>query len=199
MHEGLNIVHPARLPPEPWANGGGVTRTLLAWPDPRHWWLRISVADVAQAGPFSVFPGVDRWFAVLAGDGVRLRTQGQPPIELRTGQASMHVFRGDDATECELLGGPTRDLNLMLRRRMAQAIVRELRDGTLRSDAELLGCFTCEPGALAVGADTQLELTGHTLAWIANPDRGPLECRFTGAVPRGWWFESSRGPVDDED
>lgn len=198
MRERVNIVHPGQVPPEPWANGGGVTRTLLAWPEPRHWWLRISVADVAQAGPFSVFPGVDRWFAVLTGDGVRLHTLGQPAIELRSGQAAMHVFRGDDATGCELLGGPTQDLNLMLRRREARAVVRDLRDGALQSDAELLGCFSCGIGTVAIGADPPVELSAHTLAWMANPARSPLECRFSGPVPRGWWFESSPVAVNDD-
>ena len=77
------MAHPTQVEPERWANGGGWTRTLLAWPDPARWALRISVADVEQAGPFSVFPGVDRWFAVLEGDGVRLATAGQASVVVR--------------------------------------------------------------------------------------------------------------------
>ena len=42
--------------------------------------LRISVADIEAHGPFSNFEGVDRWFGVLQGEGVRL-----DQCELRSG------------------------------------------------------------------------------------------------------------------
>ena len=63
---------PARLVPGErvaarWRNGGGRTRELLAWPDAADWKVRVSVADVESDGPFSAFPGVQRWFAVLEG------------------------------------------------------------------------------------------------------------------------------------
>ncbi|MBQ4703087.1 HutD family protein, partial [Escherichia coli] len=38
-------------PLQPWRNGGGVTRQLLAWPDDENWLLRISMANVSQDGP----------------------------------------------------------------------------------------------------------------------------------------------------
>src|SRR5258706_8972671 len=55
------------IAPAPWRNGGGLTRELLAWPDRSDWIVRISVAEILASGPFSEFPGVDRWFAVLHG------------------------------------------------------------------------------------------------------------------------------------
>ena len=65
----------ANAAPQPWRNGGGVTRELLCLPagSGNDWTLRISVADIDADGPFSPFPGVTRWFAVLDGAGVRLR------------------------------------------------------------------------------------------------------------------------------
>src|SRR4051812_3988364 len=77
-------VHAVRIdtddvPPSPWRNGGGVTRELLRVPVPDDagaaaggWLLRISLADIASDGPFSAFEGMDRWFAVVGGAGVRL-------------------------------------------------------------------------------------------------------------------------------
>lgn len=67
------IVHLDDVAPRPWRNGGGVTRELVAWPHAQHWIWRMSVAEVAHSGPFSRFEGVQRWFAVLAGAGVRLQ------------------------------------------------------------------------------------------------------------------------------
>ena len=99
--------------PQPWRNGGGVTRELLTWPHGDAWKVRVSVADIDADGPFSVLEGVERWFAVLEGEGVALEfaegvrqvTRDDPALR----------FDGASAPMCRLLGGPTRDLNLMLR------------------------------------------------------------------------------------
>ena len=99
---------------QPWRNGGGATRELLARPAGDAWRVRVSVAEVAADGPFSSFPGVTRWFAVLEGRGVELTVDGR--------RASLHGERrrrspspARPTTICRLLDGPTRDLNLMLR------------------------------------------------------------------------------------
>lgn len=97
--------------PQPWRNGGGVTRELLAWPALDRWRIRLSVADIQAPGPFSLFPDVERWFAVLEGDGVVLRLHGTAHRLTRT-DAPFH-FHGDAAVDCELVGGATRDFNLM--------------------------------------------------------------------------------------
>jgi uncharacterized protein len=97
---------------QPWRNGGGVTREFLAWPDRDNWTVRISVADIMHDGPFSSYPGVERWFAVLAGNGVRL-TLPEGPRELTESSAPLR-FDGGDAPACHLLNGPTRDFNLMI-------------------------------------------------------------------------------------
>lgn len=61
-----------RVEPQPWRNGGGTTRELLAWPrGAAEWQLRISVADITRDGAFSRFDGIDRGFAVVDGAGVR--------------------------------------------------------------------------------------------------------------------------------
>ena len=206
----MKLVHPTQVSPERWANGGGWTRTLLAWPDPRHWSVRISVADVETAGPFSVYPGVDRWFAVLEGGGVRLTTASRAPTLVRVGDDEMHEFPGDAVTDCELLAGATRDLNVMVRRADARATVRALpgaaaasvlrssvqRQGTtvteLRTDAALIGCFVCDDAQVATaGAAGSVTLPRHTLAWFANRKREMLDWRLAAPVPRGWWIEAN--------
>ena len=68
--------HQIRLqdtPVSPWKNGGGTTQTLVCWPKPSDWVFRMSVARIDSDGPFSEFKGVDRWFAVLSGEGVVLQ------------------------------------------------------------------------------------------------------------------------------
>ena len=71
------------MPPTPWRNGGGRTRTLWTWPADcvdDAWQLRVSLADIDADGPFSAFPGVQRWFAVLQGAGVRLQLPAGPQV-----------------------------------------------------------------------------------------------------------------------
>lgn len=105
------MVSLAATPPQPWRNGGGATRELLAWPTASDWHVRMSVAEVASAGPFSRFEGVERWFAVLEGDGVVLRIDGREQPLTRASEAFR--FDGGAAVHCALPGGRTRDFNLM--------------------------------------------------------------------------------------
>ena len=108
-----HTLHLADVAPQAWKNGGGLTRELLAWPAADNWRIRLSVADITADGPFSVFPGVERWFAVLQGQGVCLSVDGAA-TELGAGSTPF-TFDGAAQTDCKLLGGATRDFNLMLR------------------------------------------------------------------------------------
>jgi uncharacterized protein len=110
----MKTVRLVDCPETPWRNGGGRTRELLVWPSADDWTVRVSVAEVEASGPFSPYPGVQRWFAVLEGAGVRL-TLPHGEAVLRVGDAPVH-FAGEAAPPCTLVHGPTRDLNLMLRR-----------------------------------------------------------------------------------
>ena len=108
-----HVVRLNEVAPTPWRNAGGNTRELLAWPDSAAWRWRASVAEVVRAGPFSIFTGVQRWFAVLEGDGVCLTTGGCRQTLVK-GDAPL-AFDGAVPTGCELLGGATQDFNLMVR------------------------------------------------------------------------------------
>jgi imidazolonepropionase len=94
-------VRTAEVASQPWRNGGGVTRPLLVRPRGDAWQVRVSVADVSVNGPFSRFPGVQRWFAVLDGAGVVL-TIGSTEHLLDTGSDAFS-FRGDVAVRCRLV------------------------------------------------------------------------------------------------
>lgn len=65
------IVTPAEWRAEPWKNGRGVTHVIARWPefeDTGDYDVRISVAKVTEGGPFSTFPGYQR-FTTLLDDG----------------------------------------------------------------------------------------------------------------------------------
>ena len=125
----MNVVHLADCPFVPWRNGGGRTRELLAWPSAQDWLLRVSVAEIDADGPFSPYPGIERWFAVLGGAGVVLALP-QGETTLRAGSAAVS-FAGEAAPTCHLIDGPTQDLNLMLRRGANTSWHGVFADGTL--------------------------------------------------------------------
>lgn len=107
------VVRADDIAPTPWKNGGGLARDLLCSPSASDWTWRISLADVNADGPFSRYPGVQRWFAVVDGAGVELDFGGRR-VTIRAGESPLE-FDGAAAPGCRLIDGPTRDLNLMLR------------------------------------------------------------------------------------
>lgn len=147
----------------PWRNGGGSTRELLAWPAAADWRVRISVADVEQDGPFSAFPGIERWFAVLEGAGVALRLGGA--TNLLSADSAPLRFDGAAAVDCALLDGPTRDFNLMAPPGRAR-LLRVRR--TQRLDAApgtLVGLYAHHGGARVTRDGQERDVPAATLAW----------------------------------
>ena len=65
---------------------------------------RISVATIAQAGPFSAFAGVDRQITLLDGDGVHLHSADGQINHALDQRWQPFAFSGDVALVCTLLG-----------------------------------------------------------------------------------------------
>lgn len=123
----------------PWKNGGGTTREIAAWPpaaglDAFDW--RLSIADVAADGPFSAFPGIDRQIVLLDGDGVRLRARDGSFDHRLAAVGEPFAFAGEATVDATLLGGPTRDFNVMTRRGHCRASVASTGDEIAHTDAE---------------------------------------------------------------
>lgn len=98
----------------PWANGRGSTKEIATHPSGDAWVWRLSLADVNEDGPFSLLPDTDRSLVVAAGKGMRLHIGGSDATVVHTFESVS--FAGDLPTSAELLDGPVRDLNLMVRR-----------------------------------------------------------------------------------
>jgi len=161
----LRLIHAQECAPQPWRNGGGKTRELLVWPPRGEWQLRISRADIAANGPFSAFPGVQRWFAVLEGAGVALALP--VPHTLCAGDAPLE-FDGAAAPDCHLLEGPTQDLNLMARqgRGLMQIVIT---GQPWHSPLAMRGLYSTGTGTWSDGA-RQVHINAHTLLWDETPD-----------------------------
>ena len=161
--------------PAPWKNGGGVTRELLRLPAASgdDWTLRISVADIDADGPFSPFPGITRWFAVLDGAGVRLDFADRA-LSVSRGDSPLR-FDGAEAPGCMLLDGPTRDLNVMVRSDRADSrvtpatVLDEAGPGTSPG----FGFFALQPVALHGAGAVPVEMHALSLAWCESPFDAP--------------------------
>lgn len=115
---------PADYERQPWRNGGGTTTELAIQraPGDDRWLWRVSIAEVARSGPFSDFGGHDRTIVLLDGDGMELAFEGHGTHRIDHPHQPF-AFDGAWKADCRLLGGPVRDLNLIVDRERAHGSV----------------------------------------------------------------------------
>lgn len=185
---GLQIAPLAGAAPQPWRNGGGVTRELLAWPAAADdWALRVSVAQIDSDGPFSSFAGVERWFAVVDGAGVALQFEGRRH-EL-TPHSDPVCFDAAAAPGCKLLGGSTLDLNLMLRRDAGHGAMQRARAAARWSSPALWrALYSSGPGRLRIDGSRVAELAAAALVWHPYAAGQRWSFHPTDAHTPGWWL-----------
>jgi environmental stress-induced protein Ves len=113
----LTHLKPADYKTMPWKNGGGTTTELMAESNSAtegYDW-RLSIASVAQSGPFSDFSGYDRSIMLVEGKGFTLEFAEAGTHHL---MRSFEPLRFDGAwqTNCTLIDGPVKDFNLIARK-----------------------------------------------------------------------------------
>jgi len=114
----VKVYRAADRVPKPWKNGGGETSDVFVRPEGAsfdRFTARVSIALVAQDGPFSAFAGIDRTLTVLTGEGLKLAVDGLSPVTL-TPLSEPFAFSGDAPAYGALNGGPISDCNVMTRR-----------------------------------------------------------------------------------
>jgi uncharacterized protein len=163
----VSLIRAASLIGILWKNGGGTTREIAVSPpdaafDSFDW--RVSMAEVEQSGPFSLFPGVDRTLVLLTGSGMRLAEDNgiehvlDEPFEMAS-------FAGEARIDASLAAGPTRDFNVMTRRARMSASVRVQRGVMSLALPHAVTLLHCAHGTLDVAiADQRYRLDiGDTL------------------------------------
>jgi environmental stress-induced protein Ves len=161
----MTLIRGADLVAAPWKNGGGVTREVAAFPlhaglDIFTW--RVSIADVAQAGPFSRFTGIDRTLVLLSGAGMLLdETDDTHAHAVKTHALTQPLdiaqFAGEARIDARLVDGATRDFNLMVRRGAAVGETEVWRGATQRTLSADVVLLFCASGSVqvALGGDAQ--------------------------------------------
>ena len=156
----------------PWANGGGITYEVMRSPQGGadfDW--RVSIAEIANDGPFSLYPEVDRVLILLRGamdlviDGMSRQVPRFSPI----------AFAGESDVEARLSQGPTMDLNVMTRRGRADAQVDLLTGPAItlgRAHAAARAVIVLDGVWTAVGVAESLGLWDCLMAPEATELRG---------------------------
>ncbi|TNM50186.1 HutD family protein [Nocardioides albidus] len=111
------ITRAADLQRVPWRNGQGMTTEIALGGTPDDFAWRVSLAEVTQSGDFSAFPGIDRIIMLIEGGEMTLHLPAATHV-LRTDEP--FAFDGGLPVRCRV-EQPTRDLNVMTRRGVAEA------------------------------------------------------------------------------
>jgi hypothetical protein len=192
----MRILSPADSRRVPWKNGLGAALEIAtdAAEPGGEWTWRLSIADMPSRAPFSVFPGIDRFIACLAGPGLNLERSGVRSLVPREGDAL--PFAGEELVSGEPLGPGVRDVNLLLRRGRWRGRMTLARGRGLALDAPLvLAHVPSDFPALRLNtAQGACELApGHTLVASGRVEiSGASGSALVGCelVPRSSWRSS---------
>jgi environmental stress-induced protein Ves len=187
----VQVIRAADCPPIPWKNGGGTTQEIAVFPpgagmDDFLWRLRMAMVE--QPGPFSAFSGIDRTLAVM--EGTLQLTGEDAPVTLDSATEPM-VFDGGAAIDGELLKGPVRDLNAMVRRGAYAVSMIRLEAGALAQSSgttfvialeaqqcdgvwlEAFDCVRTRSDVTLQGRALVVDFTAVPAASVANPNASP--------------------------
>ena len=100
----------------PWRNGRGTTLEIAREPARGEGFAwRLSLADIAEDGAFSAYPGYSRALVLVDGLDLRLRFRGHGQSCLTPTRRAAR-FEGEWQTRCAIPQGPCTDLSLIVRK-----------------------------------------------------------------------------------
>ena len=99
-----------------WRNGMGVSWDIASQADLENGFgWRLAIARIDADVPFSIYPGVDRFFTLIEGSGIDLDLEDTGTLACRD-LFIPYPFPSDVPARCRLRAGPCRALNLFTRR-----------------------------------------------------------------------------------
>lgn len=170
-----------------WKNGGGTTQEILREPpEPTPFDWRLSLARIDEPGPFSPFEGYHRTLVLVSGAGVELDF-GRHGRSKLSAVGQLVSFDGAWATQCTLVGGRSRDLNLIVSKERVHSTSDslELTHPKLVNTAQwphTLVC--CISGAVRLtNTAGRTEELGSTDVARCSADDGTVTCASVGSSP----------------
>jgi environmental stress-induced protein Ves len=159
----MQIIRRHELREGRWRNGMGVSWDIASDPpEVEDFGWRFAIARIDADVPFSHYPGVDRIFTLIAGEGLDLDFAGGPGLAVDR-LFVPHAYPCDVQTFCRLRHGPCRALNLFTRRGLWTATADILSSGAEISHPGPILLF-----ALRGAADVNGQALGEGDAAIAD-------------------------------
>ena len=167
MMKPFKIYSPQSFQTFPWRNGLGSTVELLAETPNKNeafsW--RLSIASVANDGPFSDFSGYDRTLLLLEGTGITLN---KPNGIFKVLNSSLDYanFKGEDLIDATLHNGPIKDFNIMTLRSICTSSVTaidETSESLLNINADKLLVYCIKPVNIKIGLESSISLEANHL------------------------------------
>ena len=167
MMKPFKIYSPQSFQTLPWRNGLGSTVELLAETPNKNeafsW--RLSIASVANDGPFSDFSGYDRTLLLLEGSGITLN---KPNGVFKVLNSSLDYanFKGEDLIDATLHDGPIKDFNIMTLRSICSSSVTavdETSESLLNINADKLLVYSIKPVNIQIGLEASISLEANHL------------------------------------
>ena len=163
----FKIYSPEDFQTLPWRNGLGSTVELISESLEGHeafsW--RLSIASVANDGPFSDFSGYDRTLLLLEGAGITLNNPNGGSIELNSPLDCAH-FKGEDLINASLHDGPIKDFNVMTLRSICSSSVTAINEKSeplIQINAEKLLVYSLKPIKIQIGLEPSINLKANHL------------------------------------
>ncbi|CAN7579555.1 HutD family protein [Pseudoduganella sp. LjRoot289] len=175
------LIQYASLHATPWKNGGGSTTEIAIAPsgatfDNFDW--RISLATIAQSGPFSAFPGIDRTLTLVSGPCVVLDVGNERQVALSEREPVV-AFPGELAVSATVGDAPTTDFNVMTRRarcthQLERRVVRDFSTLERRSPTTIV--FLAEGESLTIiSANERVAMVRYDAVVLNTEDVWTLE------------------------
>jgi len=167
MMKPFKIYSPQSFQTLPWRNGLGSTIELLAETPNKNeafsW--RLSIASVANDGPFSDFSGYDRTLLLLEGSGITLN-KPNGIFKVLNSSFDYANFKGEDLIDATLHNGPIKDFNIMTLRSICTSSVTaidETSESLLNINADKLLVYSIKPVNIQIGLEASISLEANHL------------------------------------
>jgi uncharacterized protein len=167
-----------------WRNGRGVSWNIASAPSSgtEEFGWRLALADIAEAGAFSLYGPVDRVFTLVEGNGVELEIGGGRLIV--SAIHVPHAFPCDVKTNCAHIDGPCRALNLFTARQEWQAAAEVVAIAEI-ADIECGGgpcVLFLLKGDCSIATHGLVQIANEGDALVLPPGTGSIAVAAKGAV-----------------
>ncbi len=182
----FKIYSPKDFQTLPWRNGLGSTLELMSeslkGQEVFSW--RLSIASVANDGPFSDFSGYDRTLLLLEGAGITLNNPNGSSMELNSQLDCAH-FKGEDLINASLHDGPIKDFNVMTLRSICTSnvtAINEKSEPLLQINAEKLLVYSIKPIKIQIGLEPSINLKANHLLQFDYYINNTMKLESTQAI-----------------